>query len=124
MSQLAKKNPNFKLNAYQQIHKMRMNERLLQTLQRNDIERPKVLEEKSQVLKHFEPNLEYIPEVKNTLREELKKRKKNQYADYWHTRHIYTEMLEYIHTRFDPDRLDNPSRALELAPYEKKLMTE
>ena len=76
------------------------------------------------MLKQFEPNLEYIPEVKNTLREELKKRKKNQYHDYWHTRHIYTEMLEYMHTRYDPDRLDNPTRSLELAPYEKKLMTE
>ena len=40
LSTLAKKNPNFQLSAFQQIHKMRMNNRLLQTLERNDIERP------------------------------------------------------------------------------------
>ena len=43
LSTIAKKNPNFKLSAYQTIHKAKLNERMLQTLRRNDIDRPKVL---------------------------------------------------------------------------------
>ena len=43
LSTLAKKNPNFSLVAFTKIHRMEMNERLLQTLERNDIERPKVM---------------------------------------------------------------------------------
>lgn len=52
-----------------------MNERMLQTLQRNDIDRPKVIREKYEIFQHYEPNLINIPEVKRTVRDELKKRK-------------------------------------------------
>ena len=72
---IAKKNPNFKLGAYQTIHKTKMKERMLQMLQRHDIDRPKVMREKYDILKQYEPNLININEVKRTVREELRKRK-------------------------------------------------
>lgn len=75
LSTVAKKNPNFKLAAYQQIHKTKLNERMLQTLQRNDVDRPKVIREKYDIFRQFESKLEDIPEVKRTVREELKRRK-------------------------------------------------
>ena len=46
LSSIAKRNPNFSLVAFTKIHRMQMNERLLQTLVRNDVERPKVMQEK------------------------------------------------------------------------------
>ena len=46
LSTIAKKNPNFQLAAYPKIHKMQLNERLLQTLERNDVDRPKAMREK------------------------------------------------------------------------------
>ena len=44
-------------------------------LQRHDIDRPKVMREKYDILKQYEPNLININEVKRTVREELRKRK-------------------------------------------------
>ena len=68
LSTLAKKNPNFSLVAFPKIHRMQMNERLLQTLVRNDVERPKVMQEKFQILKNFEPEIENIAGVKSAVR--------------------------------------------------------
>ena len=68
LSTLAKKNPNFSLVAFTKIHRMQMNERLLQTLVRNDVERPKVMQEKFQILKTFEPEIENIAGVKSAVR--------------------------------------------------------
>ena len=59
-----------------------MNERMLQTLQRNDIDRPKVIREKYEIFQHYEPNLINIPEVKRTVRDELKKRKQTRHTGY------------------------------------------
>ena len=103
---------------------MRMNDRLMQTLHRNDIDRPKVLDEKQEIFKQLEPNIINTPEVKTMVHTELKKKKKKAYRDHFHARHIYTEMLEYVHTRFNPERKDNPVRAEMISAEDKMIIFE
>ena len=50
LSTIARKNPNFQLAAYPKIHKMKLNERLLQILERNDVDRPRAMKEKQEIL--------------------------------------------------------------------------
>ena len=52
-----------------------MMERLLLTLSRSDIDRPKVLNEKYDIFRKYEDQLKDIPEVKRAMRAELKRRK-------------------------------------------------
>ena len=124
LSSLAKKNPNFKLAAFQTIHKAKLNERLLQTLQRNDVDRPKVIHEKDDIFRHYEPNFLNIPEVKRTVRDELKKRKQSKYSSYTEAYNNYLELLEYIHTRYNPKREDAPERAIQLNAIDQKIIFE
>jgi len=112
LSSVAKKNPNFKLSAYQTIHKAELNERMLKTLRRNDIDRPKVLKEKYDIFRQYEPQLIQIPEVKRTVRQELKRRKQQKYSSQYDAHQNYYEILEYIHTRYEPTRKDKPERAI------------
>mmetsp|Transcript_37763 Transcript_37763/g.49661 ORF Transcript_37763/g.49661 Transcript_37763/m.49661 type:complete len:83 (+) Transcript_37763:456-704(+) len=74
LSTLAKKNPSFKLAAYQTIHRAQLSERLMKTLERNDVDRPKRIREKYDIFRYYEANLMNVPEVKNTVRDELKRR--------------------------------------------------
>ena len=46
LSNMVRKYPNFDLSAYPKVHKIRLNEKLWNTLERNDVERPKVLAKK------------------------------------------------------------------------------
>ena len=124
LSTVAKKNPNFKLSAYQTIHKAKLTERLLATLERNDVDRPKVIREKYDIFKYFEPQLINIPEVKRTVRQELKRRKHEKLHGHSHARQCYNDMLEYIHTRYDPDRKDAPEKAIKLSAVEFKVIKE
>ena len=34
------------------------------------------------------------------------------------------ELLEYMHSRYDPDRKDNPSKAIEVSAIDTKLMSD
>lgn len=34
------------------------------------------------------------------------------------------ELLEFIHSRYDPNRKDDPSKALPISPFEKKVTQE
>lgn len=124
LSTVAKKNPHFKLSAYQTIHKAELNERMLKTLRRNDIDRPKVLKEKYDVFRQFEPQLIKISEVKRTVRQELKRRKQQKYSSHYDAHQNYHEILEYIHTRYEPTRKDKPERAIEINPFDQKIINE
>ena len=124
LSSIAKRNPNFSLVAFTKIHRMQMNERLLQTLVRNDVERPKVMQEKFQILKNFEPEIEYIPGVKSAVRAEMKKKMKIRYERFKNGRISYQELLEYIHTRYQPERPDCKERSIEVDAFDKKLIRE
>ena len=44
---MVKKHPNFDLSTPANVHKIKLSEKLLKTLERNDIERPKVLVKKA-----------------------------------------------------------------------------
>lgn len=101
-----------------------MNEKMLQTLQRNDIDRPKVIREKYEIFQKYEPNLIHIPEVKRTVRMELKKQKQKRHTTYSEAHNHYTELLEYIHTRYDPKREDAPERAIEVSALDQKIVSE
>ena len=68
---IAKKNPEFNLSAFQTIHKAKLNERLLKTLYRSDIDRPKILNKKHDIFCKYEDHLESLPIVKRTMRQEL-----------------------------------------------------
>ena len=124
LSTLAKKNPNFKLSAYQTIHKAKLSERLMKTLERNDVDRPKRIREKYDIFRYYEPNLVNVPEVKNTMRDELKRRKHDTYVKQVESRHNYIELLEYVHSRYDPKRRDNPIKAVEVNAIDAKLISE
>ena len=124
LSTIAKKNPNFKLSAYQTIHRAKLNERLLQTLERNDVDRPKRIREKYDIFRHFEPQLVNVAEVKRTVREELKRRKQDTFMKHNEARHFYNELLEFVHCRYNPQRSDNPSKAVKVSPLEQKLISD
>ena len=124
LSTIAKKNPNFQLAAYPKIHKMQLNERLLQTLERNDVDRPKAMREKQEILREFEADIEHIPEVKGAVRDEMKRRKKERFEDFKRARYSYHELLEYIHTRYQPERPDARERANPVSATDKKIITE
>lgn len=44
LSSIAKANPNFSLSAFSKIHRIQLNNRLMASLERNEIERPKIIE--------------------------------------------------------------------------------
>ena len=46
----------------------------------------------------------HVPEVKRTVRDELKRRKQGEYVAHNDARTHYMELLEYVHSRYDPDR--------------------
>lgn len=46
LSKLALENPNFKLNTYAKVHQVRMNDRLLQSLNRFEIDRAHMIKQK------------------------------------------------------------------------------
>lgn len=58
------------------------------------------------------------------MREELRRRKQEKYLNNHEARQSYLELLEYIHTRYNHAREDQPERARELSPLEKKYITE
>ena len=58
------------------------------------------------------------------MRQELKRRKQEKFSYYHESRAIYKEMLEYLHTRYDPRRTDAPERAVKPTPFDQRLMTE
>ena len=124
LSTVAKKNPNFQLAAYPKIHKMQLNERLLQTLERNDVDRPRAMKEKQEILQQFDPEIEHIPEVKGAMRDELKRRKRERWEEFRRARHSYHELLEFIHTRYRPERPDAKERATSVSAQEKKVIGE
>ena len=101
-----------------------MNERLLKTLERNDIDRPKAMAEKQQILRNFEPEIENMPALKKAVHYELKKRKKQRYEEFKTGHASYHELLEYIHTRYQPERPDCKERAIIISPYDKKIIDE
>ena len=79
---MARRFPNFDLSAYPKVHKIRMNEKLLQTLERNDVERPKVLAKKKQVFEALNNELEKLPVVKDAIGVELMKRENKAIRKY------------------------------------------
>ena len=124
LSTIAKRNPNFQLAAYPKIHKMKLNERLLQTLERNDVDRPKAMKEKQEILQKFGPEMEHIPEVKSAMRDELKRRKRERCEEFRRARLSYHELLEFIHTRYQPERPDAKERAVTVSALDKKIIGE
>ena len=58
------------------------------------------------------------------MRDELKKRQHEQKLQVHVARHNYNELLEFIHTRYDPDRLDNPSRSVQAKTNKAKVAPE
>lgn len=65
-----------------------------------------------------------VPEVKNTMRDELKRRQHETYIKQLEARHLYNELLEFIHSRYDPERKDNPSRRVEMNAVDAKIISE
>ena len=96
----------------------------MKTLERNDVDRPKRIREKYDIFRYFEPNLVNVPEVKNTMREELKRRKHDEYVRQVEARHHYQDLLDYVHSRYDPKRKDNPSKAVEVNAMDAKMISE
>ena len=62
--------------------------------------------------------------MKGAIRDEMKRRKKERYEEFKRGRHSYHEMLEYIHTRYQPDRPDARERAVEVSALDKKVINE
>ena len=56
------------------------------------------------------------------MRDELKRRKHEKQSDHAEARNNYYELLEFIHTRYDHKRADDPNRTINLSPHESKLM--
>ena len=82
-----------------------------------------MIHEKYDIFKQYEPNILNIPEVKRTVREELKKRKQTKYLSYSEAFHNYQELLEYIHTRYDPKRKDNLERAIDTNAIDLRIIS-
>ena len=83
-----------------------------------------MIHEKYDIFKQYEPNILNIAEVKRTVREELKKRKQTKYLSYSEAFHNYNELLEFIHTRYDPKRKDNEERAIEINAIDQKIIND
>lgn len=96
----------------------------MKTLERNDVDRPKRIREKYDIFQYYEPNLVNVPEVKNTVRDELKRRKHEKYLRQVEARQHYSDLLEYVHSRYDPERPDNPHKALEVSAIDAKKISE
>lgn len=75
-------------------------------------------------MKNFEPEIEYIPGVKSAVRAEMKKKMKIRYERFKNGRISYQELLEYIHTRYQPERPDCKERSIEVDAFDKKLIRE
>ena len=54
----------------------------------------------------------------------MKKKMKMRYERFKNGRISYQELLEYIHTRYHPERLDCIERAVEVQPFDKKIIRE
>ena len=75
-------------------------------------------------MKHFEPEIENIAGVKSAVRQEMKKKMKTRYERFKNGRIVYQELLEFIHTRYSPDRADCKERSIVVQAYDKKLIRE
>lgn len=73
MSTLARKYRDFSLSKYSKVHKVELSERLLKTLERNEVERPKVLKQKVHVLNSLADKISKLPEVRDTINSEMQK---------------------------------------------------
>jgi len=65
LSTLACRYENFELGKYNKVHRIKLSERLLQTLERNDIERPKVLMKKAQVFRELSENIDQVKLIRD-----------------------------------------------------------
>ena len=83
VSSMVSKYPNFDLSAYPKVHKIRLNEKLWNTLERNDVERPKVLVKKQQVFDSLITEMDKFPVVKDAITFELKKRENKAIKKYY-----------------------------------------
>ena len=76
------------------------------------------------IFRKFEPQLIKIPEVKRTVRDEFIRRKQQKYSTCYDAHQNYHELLEYIHSRYDPLRKDAPERAAEINPFDQKVISD
>ena len=82
LSSMVRKYPNFDMSAYPKVHKIRLNEKLWNTLERNDIERPKVLAKKKQVFDMLNADMDKLPVVKDAITQELTRRENRAIRGY------------------------------------------
>ena len=73
MSKLARKYHDFSLTKFAKVHRIEMSERLLKKLERNDVDRPKVIKQKVRVLNSLTNDISKLPEVRDTINTEMQK---------------------------------------------------
>ena len=98
---MARKYPNFDLSVYTKVHKIQLNEKLWNTLERNDVERPKVLAKKKHVFDTLDPEIDKLPVVKDAITFELMKRENKAIRKYHHARKAYNQLLLHVQERFE-----------------------
>lgn len=100
VSNMIRKYKNFDISTQTKVHKIRLKEKLMLTLERNDVERPKVLAKKAQVYSDLKVQLETQPEVKEAVGIEMRKRETTEIHKYYQARKAYCELLNHIQDRF------------------------
>lgn len=78
---MIRKYKNFDIATYSKVHRIRLSEKLIKTLERNDVERPKALQKKTLVLSNLNNTLETLPVVKDAIDNELIKRENKAIRD-------------------------------------------
>lgn len=93
---MVRKYPNFDLSSYSKVHKIRLNEKLWNTLDRNDVERPKVLAKKRAVFNTLNADMDKLPVVKDAIQQELMKRENRAIRSYQLARKAYNKLLLHV----------------------------
>lgn len=60
LTTMVRKYQNFDIATYSKVHRIRLSEKLIKTLERNDVERPKVLQKKTLVLNDLNDSIETL----------------------------------------------------------------
>ena len=91
----------------------------METLERNEVERPKVLAKKTLVFSDMSEQIDKLPEVKETIDAELRKRSSKEIRKYLYCRKAYNELLNYINRRYKPkDKMEELEQAGALVSFD------
>lgn len=84
----------------------------MQTIKRMEMERPKVIKQKKDLIQQLGATYEH--NIKRDVVSSFAARNQHMLQEQARMFDVYWDLCEYVHTRYQPERLDNPSLRQEI----------